>query len=138
MSKVFYTVKRNVLVELLETILDPDETHICLKDVKLRVIIGKDFGQKITKNIGLPQGDCLNPVLFTLYLADVIKTERSTIKKEHCYSKIPMNSEGLLQDTYNLLKENGLLIDQQYADDPGWVTVNAKYRIEKFKEGGPA
>ena len=46
MSKAFDTVKRNNLMELLETILDPDETHmtkILLKDVKLSVRIGKEF-----------------------------------------------------------------------------------------------
>ena len=53
MSKAFDTVKRNNLMELLEKILDPDETHI-----------------------SVPQGDCLSSILFTLYLADALKTER--------------------------------------------------------------
>ena len=69
MSKAFDTVKRNNLMELLETILDLDETHMMkmlLKDVKLIVRIGKEFGEKITTNIGVPQGDCLSPILFTL------------------------------------------------------------------------
>ena len=62
------------------------------------------------------------------------KTERSTIT-EHNYSKIPMKSEDLLKGhlndhTYNLPKENWLLIDQQYADDTVWVAVNAKHRTE--------
>ena len=57
-SKAFDTVKRNNLMELLETILDPDETHMMktlLKDVKLSVRLGKEIGKKITTNIGLPQ-----------------------------------------------------------------------------------
>ena len=76
MSKAFDTVKGNNLMELLETILDPDETHmmqILLKDVKLSVRIGKEFGEKIITNIGVPQGDCLSPILLTLYLADAIR-----------------------------------------------------------------
>ena len=91
---------------------------ILLKDVKLSVRIRKEFGEKITTNIGVPQGDCPSPVLFTLYLADALKIERSTVTEEHNYSKIPRNREDLLQDhlkdhTYNVPKENGLLMDQQ-------------------------
>ena len=133
-------------MELLEKILDPDETcmmKILLKDVKLSVRIGKEFGEKIKTNIGVPQGDCLNPTLFTLYLVGALKIERSTITEEHNYSKIPINIEDLLQDhlidhTYNLPKENGLLIDQQYVDGTGWVAVNAKHRTEGIKQRDPA
>ena len=78
-SKPFDTVKGNNLMELLGTILDPDETHIMkilLKDVNLSVRIGKEFGEKITANIGVPQGDCLSHILFTLCLAGALKTER--------------------------------------------------------------
>ena len=60
-------------MELLDIILDSDEIHmmkILLKDVKLSVRIGNEFGEKITTNIGVPPGDCLNPILFTLYLVD--------------------------------------------------------------------
>ena len=116
MSKALDTVKRNNLIELLETLLDPDETHmmkILLKDVKLGVRIGKEFGEKIKTNIGVPQGDCLSPILFTLHLADVLKTERLEIT-EHSYIKIQMNSEDLLQEnlkdhTYNVPQENGFI-----------------------------
>ena len=44
MSKAFDTVKRNNLMELLETILDPDEIHMIkklLKDIKLSVRLVK-------------------------------------------------------------------------------------------------
>ena len=46
MRKAFDTVKRRNLMELLETILDPDKTHmvkILLNDVQLSVKIGKEF-----------------------------------------------------------------------------------------------
>ena len=71
----------------------------------------------MTANIGVSQGDCLSPILFTFYLEDALKTERSKITEEHNYSKLHMNSEDLLEEhlkdhTYNLPQENGLLINQ--------------------------
>ena len=48
---------------------------ILLKDVKLGLRIGKEFGEKITTNIGVPQGDCLSQILFTVYLPDALQTE---------------------------------------------------------------
>ena len=58
------------------------------------------------------------------------------VTEEHKCSKIPMNSEDLLQEhlkgyIYNLPKENGLLINQQYADDIGWVAVYARHTTEQ-------
>ena len=54
-----------------------------------------------------------------------------------------MNSGDLLQEhlkdhTYNLPKENGLLLDQQYAGGPGLVAVNGRQRIAKSKKRVPA
>ena len=65
------------------------------------------------------------------------------ITEEHNYSKIPINSEVLLQEhlrdhIFNLPQENGLLIDQQHADDTDWIAVNANHRTEKIKERVPA
>ena len=45
--------------------------------------------------------------------------------------------EKLNDHTYSLPQENGLLIDQQYADVTDWIAVNAKHRTEKIKEGVP-
>ena len=53
----------------------------------MSVRIGKELDEKITADICLPQGGCLSPILFTLYLADALKKERATITKEHNSTK---------------------------------------------------
>lgn len=84
MSKAFGTVDRGILFEDLKEILEDDELHIMsilLKDVKLQVRLGKINGKVFKTNVGVPQGDCLSPVLFTLYLARAMKEEQR--KQDH-------------------------------------------------------
>ena len=76
MSRAFDTIKRGQLLEDLKPILSPGELHIIkvlIEEVRLLVRIGKVYGEAITTNTGTPQGDCLSPVLFTLYLAIALK-----------------------------------------------------------------
>ncbi len=72
MSKAFDTVRRNDLFDVLKEIIDKDEIHmikILAENVKLTVRIGNNLGNKITTNIGVPQGDCLSLILFIIHLA---------------------------------------------------------------------
>ena len=67
MSKAFDTVQRDSLLQQLKSILDDDEIHIIkilLIEVRLVVRTGKYRGEEINTNIGVPQGDCLSPILF--------------------------------------------------------------------------
>ena len=144
MSKAFDTVQRNNLLQKLKTILDDDELHIMkilLKDVKLIVRVGKHKGDEIVTNIGVPQGDCLSPILFTLYLAQALD-DRGMERDDHTYTKPNINAEDLLPEslkdhTYSTPVDNTLLIDQQYADDTGWIGVNAKHKTDKIKREIP-
>ena len=133
MSKAFDTVQRKSLFDELQEILPEDELHmlyILINYVNLKVGCGKTTGEKINTNIGVPQGDCLSPVLFTLYLAAALETKRN--REDHNYSK-PSSCSTVANHRYSHVEEHSynrtkdtILIDQQHADDIGWAANNVQ------------
>ena len=89
---------------------------ILVKDVTLRVKIGKTIGEAIKTNIGILQGDSLSPILFILYLAEALKPTRTVAKPPHLDST------------------KMLMIDQQYADDVSWITDQGETVLQLRKK----
>ena len=145
MSKAFDTIDRKTLIEDLSNFVDKDELHlfsILLKDIKIAIKIENETGNFFTTNIGTPQGDCLSAVLFTLYLAKALKTENTS---DHNYTNREKQPEPnhLADHNYNKAREQYTVIDQQYADDIGWIATGRSEHVlneiqskttEKLKE----
>ena len=146
MSKAFDTVRRNTLMKDLTEILDHGELHIIslmIQQVKLQIKVNADMSDKFTTNIGVPQGDCMSPVMFTLYLAQDLKPERSNIKSEHSYALTKATENERIHDIYKehnyaKPKDTYITIDRrpQYADDIGWAS-NAKHIIDNVEKETP-
>ena len=139
MSKAFDTVQRKIVIEDLKEILDDGELHIIatmIKEVKLQVRVKDETTNNFPTNIGVPQGDCMSPILFTLYLAQALKHNRTEIEQEHSYAKpqeIKREKENQKDDhTYATFKDIYTTIDQQYADDIGWAS-NSKHIIDNIE-----
>ena len=78
MTKAFDTVDRSKLLSILEEFLNEDEMHlifILTAKPKLKVKVGKEFGDLFDTTLGVMQGDCLSAILFILYLAKAMKKD---------------------------------------------------------------
>ena len=128
MTKAFDTINREHLYKLLSDILDPDELNIMnilLKDVTLQVKNNIAKGQTFTTTLGIPQGDCLSAILFTLYLSNMLSAKIPTHLYDHNYHSVnnmfltPI--EHLHDHNYCIKQDKNTvtdyIIDQQYADD---------------------
>ena len=123
MSRAFDTVNRKTLMEDLREILESDELHIAkllLEDVSLMVRCGTSYGETFKTNIGTPQGDCLSPILFTLYLANALKEDNEPKPHDdHSYSTMSRHNT-----TKKAERESFDNIEAQYADDLSYIAQN--------------
>jgi len=125
MSKAFDNVSRENLMKDLKEILQDDELHmvkLLVTQVNLQVRNNNTIGEKFKTSKGIPQGDCLSPMLFIFYLEKTLKeNNEEAILKDHTYNKI-YNSERktpkhLIDHDYSAYKEQGISIHQEFADD---------------------
>src|SRR5207245_5187125 len=90
MSKAFDSVERKILLDDLRNLVGPDELHILrilIEEVVIQIRNNKTVGEAFKAYIGIPQRDCLSPVLFTLYLAKALKIEKESEESNEDHSE---------------------------------------------------
>ena len=79
MSRAFDTIRRDRLMQILETFLDDSELRmirLLLADTTLEPRLAKGSCAMFNTTIGTPQGDSLSPVLFIVYLEAALRDLR--------------------------------------------------------------
>ena len=83
MSAAFDTINRNLLIDILNGIIHDDELrmiHFLLSNTTIHPRIQGATNKKcFLSNTGTPQGDCLSPILFIIYLEHALKSVRKII-----------------------------------------------------------
>jgi len=105
-SKAFDFIYRNMLLNDLKDILQPDEVHmlsILIMDVNLAIKSDHTLGKDFITTKGIPQGNCLSPIiiLFTIYLAKALKQNVINEIEEdndHNYAKVYRTADILIND----------------------------------------
>ena len=115
MSSAFDTIKREKLIEIINTFLDEDDTRIIrflLTNTTLEIKMNNVETQTFESNIGSPQGDGLSGTLFNVYFEYVLRKLRTKLD-ENC--TIP----------YTIMPDETI-----YADDADFLTTNMKKDAE--------
>ena len=114
-------MKRKLLIQELDKMLQPDETFLFYKmlDTKLTIKCGSNIGSFFDTDTGGPQGDCSSAKNFTFYLAESLKEEQSLVVT-------PTN-----QDATN---QNKITIEPQYADDITKISTEREEIVKTLNE----
>ena len=142
MSKAFNKVNRAKLFKDLTAILEIDELHllkILINKVKLSVRCGKTIGETFETNQGVPQGDCLSPIMFIFYLARTLGHNAHLIdhtyaKPQHLSSPEPKilkeHDYYINKEKFHEVSKQMLTIDTEYADDVGKNVIHQSQNTE--------
>ena len=113
MSATFDTINRLHLLDVVKFIFDEDEHRLIQFLLGGRVIDtrinGTSTSKPFTRNVGIPQGDSLSPVLVTIYLEYALKEVRPTLPRPATSFKAEIPNEVAYVDDVDF-------IGQSYAD----------------------
>ena len=148
MTKAFDTINSEHLHKLLSDILDPDELNIMnilLNDVTLQVKNNKTKRQTFTTTLGIPQGDCLSAILFTLYISNTLSAKIPTHlcddNYDDAHDMFLASIEHLHDHNYCIKQDKNTItdyiIDQQYADDIGFISNDKNITNKVMKNIAP-
>ena len=111
MSRAFDTIRRDKLMEVLETFLEESELRIIrflLAETSLEPRLQRGTCDPFNTTIGTPQGDSLSPVLFVVYLEAALRDLRRKVQTRNN-------------------RDIGLPLDVAYADDVDFVSYSRAF-----------
>ena len=114
LSRAFDTIRRDKLLEVLQSFLDEHETRMfrfLLTATSLEPRLSTGDCHAFASTIGTPQGDSLSPVMFTVYLEAALRRLRS---------RLPPRPPADVR----------LPLDVEYADDMDFISSSRPYLNE--------
>ncbi len=114
LSKAFDTINRNQLLWIMQHDMKLDESELriaryMLADTMLTPCLQQKYDTPFPTNSGTPQGDCISPIFFIIYLEYVLRLSREQFKQHN-----PHLHSSPLQFNY----------DTAYADDTDIISTD--------------
>ena len=141
MSSAFDTILRSQLINICETFLEQDDVTLIkylLNNTKIIIKIDNRFNNCFSTSIGLPQGNSLSPILFSIYLREALKNLPSHLSgKKIIYSDdvdFVTEEEIDIKEICNTLKKYNLIVNKNKT---GIITMkHNSLDNSKFKKLG--
>ena len=134
-QKAFDTVDRTLLFQKLANLgLSQHFTTLLYNIYKENLIqVSSDncLSDPITQNLGVPQGDKLSPILFSIFIADLSKVLSDT----QCFNVFYADDLAIVAHNINTLQAGLNSLEKYCASNKLTVNIN-KTKVMKFRFGG--